>query len=435
MRALIVDDSEDDALLIADELRSSGRDLTYARVDTPEAMAAALHERTWDIIIADYRMPRFSGPDALRLLHQTGLDIPLILVSGTAEEHTGVDMMRAGAADFIMKHSLGRLVPAVIREMGEAESRRQRKKAEDAARTSAENYRMFFEHAPVPVVTYNRDAVILQVNPAFEQLFGFASHEVVGRQICETFGRFQDSQRTQAQARQIFAGEVVKNAEYERVTKDGREVCILANITPVTNEEGEIIMALAMMTDITEHRQAEANQRDFYRRTILAATNGKLLICERDELGGLAGDVMAAWEVTGKGELSAMRDSVARIAMAEGMEESRVPYLLGCVMEAAANAVKHGNGGRASLHRTPDGLIFMISDSGPGIGALALPEVALIKGYSTAGTLGMGYKIMIEYSDKVFLATGPQGTTVAIEMRLNAAESEAEALLQTLPGW
>ena len=70
----------------------------------------------------------------------------------------------------------------------------------------------------------------------------------------------------------------------------------------------------------------------------------------------------------------------------------------------------------------PEGLLFVVSDQGPGIPALTLPDVALRRGYSTAGTLGMGYKIMTSFGDRVYLATGPEGTTVAIEMRLQPEE-------------
>ena len=432
IRVLVVDDSEDDTLLLIDELIDNGCNPTYIRVDTPEAMKTALLEKPWDVIIADYRMPQFSGPDALKVLQDIGLDIPLILVSGTAEEHTGVDMMRAGAQDFILKHNLCRLAPAITREIGEAESRRQRKRAEASAKAAAENYRMLFQYSPVAVVVYDREAIILQVNPAFEQLFGFSVEEVVGKHLWETFGLPKNAEKTRSVAAQIFNGEIVRNVEYEDVRKDGKAVYVLTNITPVCNEYGKVIMALAMITDITEHKEVETHKRDFYRRTILAATDGKLLVCEAEEIEDVAGSPIGSWPVSNKEDLNVMRDDVHRIAREQGMDESRVPDLLGCVVEAASNAIKHADGGHASLHRKGDSLIFMISDSGPGIVALALPDVALVKGYSTAGTLGMGYKIMIEYSDRVYLATGPEGTTVATEMRLHAGLSKGDAFLQNL---
>ncbi|HEY3298803.1 MAG TPA: ATP-binding protein, partial [Armatimonadota bacterium] len=105
-----------------------------------------------------------------------------------------------------------------------------------------------------------------------------------------------------------------------------------------------------------------------------------------------------------------------------GMNESRVYDMVLCVGEAATNALKHAGGGSASIHRRADALLFVVEDHGSGIEALTLPEVALTKSYSTARSLGMGYKAMISIADRVHLATGPNGTTVAIEMILHPVQ-------------
>jgi CheY-like chemotaxis protein len=96
LRVLIVEDSEDDTLLIVRELRRGGYDPTFERVDTPGAMSAAIAQQTWDIIIADYHLPRFSGLAALMLMQEGGLDLPFIIVSGTIGEETAVAAMKAG---------------------------------------------------------------------------------------------------------------------------------------------------------------------------------------------------------------------------------------------------------------------------------------------------------------------------------------------------
>ncbi len=315
IRVLIVDDSQDDATLIADELAGNGYDCDCVRVETQAQMRDALDECSWDVVIADYTLPNFSGPEALQLLKETGHDIPLILVSGTAPDQTGIDMMRAGAKDFVLKHNLSRLAAAVEREIKEAEGRLQRRQAEQAL------------------------------------------------------------------------------------------------------------------------REAELHKLEFYRRTILAATDGKLMICEKEEIENIAGVALTSWVITDKESLSAMRDDVRRIATSHGMDEDRIPYLLSCVVEASANSVKHAGSGHASLHIVEGGLLFMVSDNGPGIVALALPDVALTKGYSTSGTLGMGYKMMLDAAERVYLATGPNGTTVAAEVAIENSKPESATLLQKFSGW
>jgi diguanylate cyclase (GGDEF)-like protein len=134
LRLLIIEDSEDDALLLAKELTRSGYTLSFARVDTPERLKEALAGRAWDIVISDYSMPHFSGTDALKLLRETNPDLPFILASATIGEEKAVEAMRDGANDYVMKGNLKRLVPAIEREMREAEVRRERKRADERLR-------------------------------------------------------------------------------------------------------------------------------------------------------------------------------------------------------------------------------------------------------------------------------------------------------------
>jgi len=90
LRVLIVEDSEDDAILVLRELRRGGYEPTFERVDTPQAMNAALDQQAWDIVLCDYAMPRFSMPAALAMVKEKGLDLPFIIVSGAIGEEAAV---------------------------------------------------------------------------------------------------------------------------------------------------------------------------------------------------------------------------------------------------------------------------------------------------------------------------------------------------------
>ena len=127
IRVLLVEDSETDASLLIRRLRQGGYDPTFQRVETQPDMAAALGNQSWDIIISDYVLPRFSALDALDIFHQSGLDLPFLIVSGVAGEETAVGAMKAGAHDYIVKANLSRLVPAIEREMREAARRHEHK--------------------------------------------------------------------------------------------------------------------------------------------------------------------------------------------------------------------------------------------------------------------------------------------------------------------
>ena len=134
LRVLIMEDSEDDAVLAIRELRNGGYDPTFERVDTPEAMKAALQKGAWDLVISDHAMPHFSGPAALKIVRNSGLDLPFIITSGTISDEMAVAAMKSGAHDYVMKNNLSRLALAVERELREAELRRERQSAEDEER-------------------------------------------------------------------------------------------------------------------------------------------------------------------------------------------------------------------------------------------------------------------------------------------------------------
>ncbi|MBV9183560.1 MAG: response regulator, partial [Acidobacteria bacterium] len=130
LRVLIVEDSADDAALLVRELRRGGYDVTSERVDSSGTMSLALEQQDWDLVVSDYSIPGFSGSQALKLLRSSGSSIPFIFLSGTIGEDAAVDALKQGAQDYIMKHNLKRLLPAIQRELREAELLRERNRLE-----------------------------------------------------------------------------------------------------------------------------------------------------------------------------------------------------------------------------------------------------------------------------------------------------------------
>jgi signal transduction histidine kinase len=130
LRVLLAEDSEDDAFLVTRELKRGGYQLTVERVQTRETMRAALRQASYDVVISDYSMPGFDAVAALAVLRDSGLDLPFIVVSGTAGEASAVSALKAGAHDFIVKGNLARLAPAIERERRDAGLRAERRKME-----------------------------------------------------------------------------------------------------------------------------------------------------------------------------------------------------------------------------------------------------------------------------------------------------------------
>ncbi len=305
IRVLVVEDSAPDAELMLRALREEGYAPAAERVDTPQAMATALETQSWDVIIADYVMPEFSGLDALRLVQGKGLDIPLIIVSGNVGEDVAVNAVRAGARDYVLKGNLTRLAPAVKREIEEAELRRRmleaKKHAEEALRQSHEEleqrvekrtaelretnarlnceiserilaeaalkdseglFRSLAENANaiVGIVQDNRFAY---VNPYFSRLTDYSRDELLAMDISQIIAPASQAMvLKRAQLRLAGDTSTPPHYEFAILTKDGRERWLDFSATRIEYHGQPAIAGIAY--DITERRQAEQERERLF---------------------------------------------------------------------------------------------------------------------------------------------------------------------------
>jgi PAS domain S-box-containing protein len=259
LRFLIIEDSEDDAELIARELKRGGFQFVYHRVQTEAALEAALDLPAWDLIISDFNMPRFSGTTALRLLRGRGLDVPFVFVSGTIGEDVAVAAMKAGAQDYVTKGNLKRLVPAVERELREAEGRRERQRAEQSLRESEARYRLLFESNPHPMWVLDTETLrFLAVNAAAVQQYGYSREEFLGMTALdirpeEDVEKFRHSMALPQEGVQLTAGWLHRK-------KDGTliDVEVSAHAIPWGERPG----LLSLVTDVTDRKRTVEALRD-----------------------------------------------------------------------------------------------------------------------------------------------------------------------------
>lgn len=125
LKLLLVEDNEDDAHLILHKLKQHGYEIEFERVETANNFLSALIRQTWDAILCDYSLPTFGAPEAISIIQSGGYDLPFIIISGTIGEESAVECLKAGAHDFIIKGSLARLIPAIERELKDAQNRRE----------------------------------------------------------------------------------------------------------------------------------------------------------------------------------------------------------------------------------------------------------------------------------------------------------------------
>jgi len=251
LRVLIVEDSEDDAELLLLELRQGGFEPAAERVETEEAMCAALGRQSWDLIIADYALPHFSAPAALAVLRDTDLDVPFIVVSGKIGEETAVVLMKAGAHDYIMKDNLTRFLPAVQRELREAEVRRERRRAQQALRRETDRLQALVDglaRTEVGIDIVGIDYRVRYQNQLLIDRFG----DLTG-QLCYEKYMGRETPCEFCPMVKAIATRRVESAELTGV--DGRHYELLA--APLPEPDGTVDKAIEVLRDITDRKRLE----------------------------------------------------------------------------------------------------------------------------------------------------------------------------------
>jgi PAS domain S-box-containing protein len=305
LRLLLVEDSEEDAVLLVRSIRKAGYSLTVERVQSLAAMKTALTGSTWDLILSDYLLPGFTAHEALQLFHAQDLDIPFIVVSGSMGEETAVAIMRAGAHDYLLKESLSRLVPAIERELREAEVRQQKRQAEAALRQAYEGLEILVQQRTAElqvanaslqqlaaIVESSNDAIIgitldgtvLSWNTAAEKTYGYTREEAQGQSIealvCPTIARIVDRKDYQ-----------IQKTVHQR--KDGQSIDVFLTISPVRSLEDTLTGTAWIVRDISEQRAIEKMKDEFVSivshelRTPLTSIRASLGLLLMGKLGAL----------------------------------------------------------------------------------------------------------------------------------------------------
>jgi PAS domain S-box-containing protein len=252
LRVLIVEDSADDFSLLLRELNKSNYEIDYLLVEDAVGFENAIVQN-WDVIISDYSLPTFTGFDALKICIKNEIDTPFIMVSGTVGEDIAVDMMRSGARDYIMKNSLKRLLPAIERELEDAQIRRERKQASTALKASEELYRTLFDQANEGLFLMSPDGQFSKINQAFAQMHGYTLDELSKMNI-QDLDILKDKalQERSELLRRADAGEVVR-FEVDHYRKDGSVFPLSVTVSKINNGNNKLY--LSFHQDITERKQ------------------------------------------------------------------------------------------------------------------------------------------------------------------------------------
>jgi PAS domain S-box-containing protein len=260
LRVLILEDSTTDAELVVRELQRTGRPIDFERVETTAAMRAALERAQWDIVIADWSTPMFSGRAALDLLKELRLDLPFIIVSGTLGEEHAVEAIRAGAHDYVLKHKLDRLSTVIERELRESAARSARQQVELAQRQAEARMRRMIESARVGVWFVGVEGKTSFINHRMAQIVGLSAEEAADASIAD-FIDGEDQPGFAECLEQRKAG-ITGSYEHKFRCKDGSVGWGVFESSPLSDADGRFEGVLTVMTDITAQRKSLEAQRD-----------------------------------------------------------------------------------------------------------------------------------------------------------------------------
>jgi PAS domain S-box-containing protein len=263
LRVLVIEDSEFDAQMMLSFLRKGGYEVSSERVETAEAMDAALKSKQWDLILADYNLPNFNALAALKIAQDSGLDLPFMIVSGGIGEDIAVEAMKAGAHDYLMKGNLHRLAPAVERELREAAMRASQREAKQALLESERRYRLLWETCPDAVILMDVYGKIIFANPAVREVFGYTPEEIIGKSL----GILQSESLRGGHQEGInrYLGTGVKKLNWRATEtvgrrKDGAEIPIEVSYSDM-ELDGERRF-VGFVRDITVRKRAERELRE-----------------------------------------------------------------------------------------------------------------------------------------------------------------------------
>jgi PAS domain S-box-containing protein len=286
---LLVEDSASDAGLLLRHLRQGGFEVHHRRVDTEPAMRQALEEESWDLVLADYRMPDFDAPAALEIYKEFDLDIPFIVVSGTVGEDVAVEMMKSGAHDYLLKDNLIRLIPAIRRELRETEGRLAHKRATLALRESELRAHEIFENTSDCMFMFD-------VTPEARLRFvawNVAASEIIGAENLAAPGSYLDEWENfrMAPEKLEFYKQCIESGQpvdYEdHFLLPDRAIDFYTTVIPIRDTAGRVYRVVVIARDFTERKRTEAALRESevkYRRLIDTAIEGVWIVDEEAKI-------------------------------------------------------------------------------------------------------------------------------------------------------
>src|SRR5579875_1852542 len=269
LRVLIIEDYEEDAVLLQRHLGRAGYAVDALRVETAGQLTEALQSPDpWDLVIADYTLPSFGARDALALIQASGSDLPFIIVSGTIDEVSAVDAMRAGAHDYVLKGHLQRLLPAIERELADAERRRERVRTEAELRLAQQRFSATFNQAAVGMAHTSTDGRFQLVNQRLAEMLGSGAERLLALSLTD-FLLPSEREAESSGLKELISGRSDGHrVERELLRSDGTTFPAQLTVSLLRHDQSTEPSLLWVVEDISARKAAERETAELMTRLI-----------------------------------------------------------------------------------------------------------------------------------------------------------------------
>ena len=269
LRVLLIEDYEEDALLLERFLWRAGYAVQARRVQTADELRNALTEpSSIDLVLADYTLPSFGARDALAIIQDSGVEIPFIIVSGTIDEVSAVNAMRAGAHDYVLKGHLDRLLPAIERELADAERRRARLRTEAELRLAQQRFSATFNQAAVGMAHTTTSGHFQLVNQRLAEMLGISVERLVSLSITD-FMLPSEREVESAELMELLAGrQSGHRVERELLRFNGTTFPAQLTVSVLRHDNSTAPSILWVVEDISARKAAERETSELMTRLI-----------------------------------------------------------------------------------------------------------------------------------------------------------------------
>ncbi len=452
LRVLVVEDVQDDVDLLLRNLSKGGYQVAHKRVDTRDTMIAAIEEEQWDLLISDYNLPQFSGEKALEIYHEQGLDVPFIVISGVIGEEVAVVMMKSGAHDYIMKDNLTRLVPAISRELNDADVRKKRRLAELELKQNEQKLRLLVHSMSDTVFVIDSAGLITEAYSAEDHipdkklgtLSGVHVRELFNEDVSRVFNDAIQTVRETGRNQNIeYSIETQNGLQWHSTTfdphEDGQQVVVVArNITRLKEAERVLTRKNVELSEFV-HAMAHDLRGSLHKiqsyAELMKDDDDPSLIEKISQISGAVGilldrsvvlaDAGLVIEKTDNVELDALVVEVADTVVPKNIKliKTKLPEVMGDAQKISqvftnliSNAVEHGAPKciEVKCEKSENGLSVLISNDGTPIPEDSRDKV-FKRGYSTkkrGSGLGLSIvrKIVEAHGWEISLEVEPQTT-------------------------